>query len=57
MALPFFTTHSGVKLKGRASKYEPAARFSMIFQRTSAGWRIVHFHESAQSAQSAQAKS
>jgi ketosteroid isomerase-like protein len=57
MALAFFTTQSSVKLKGRATKYEPTARVSMVFQRNSAGWRTIHFHESAQSAQSAQAKS
>jgi ketosteroid isomerase-like protein len=57
VALAFFTTYSSVKLKGHASNYEPTARVSMIFQRTLAGWRTVHFHESAQSAQSAQAKS
>jgi ketosteroid isomerase-like protein len=55
-ATVFFTTHSSVKLKGRAANYEPTARVSMIFRRTSAGWRAVHFHESAQSAQSTQAK-
>jgi ketosteroid isomerase-like protein len=56
-AITFFTTHSNVKLKGRATKYEPSARVSMIFRQTSAGWRSIHYHESAQSAQSAQAKS
>jgi ketosteroid isomerase-like protein len=56
-AITFFTTHSIVKLKGRTTKYEPFARVSMILQRTSAGWRSIHYHESAQSAQSAQAKS
>jgi ketosteroid isomerase-like protein len=56
-AIAFFVTHSNVRLKGRTAKYEPTARVSMIFHRTSAGWRSIHYHESAQSAQSAQAKS
>jgi ketosteroid isomerase-like protein len=51
-AIAFFTTHSNVKLKGHATKYDPTARVSMIFQQTSAGWRSIHYHESAQSAQS-----
>jgi ketosteroid isomerase-like protein len=50
-AIAFFITHSSVKFKGRAAPYEPTARVSMVFQRTSAGWRSIHFHESAQSAQ------
>jgi ketosteroid isomerase-like protein len=56
-AIAFFTTHSIVRLKGRATNYEPTARLSVIFHRTSAGWRAIHFHESAQSAQSAEVRS
>jgi ketosteroid isomerase-like protein len=56
-AIAFFTTHSIVRLKGHTTKYEPSARVSMIFHRTSSGWRAIHYHESAQSAQSAKAKS
>jgi hypothetical protein len=31
-------------------------RVSMILRRTSEGWRAIHFHESARSAQAMQAK-
>jgi ketosteroid isomerase-like protein len=56
-AIVFFTTHSIVRLKGRSTTYQPTARVTMIFHPSSAGWRLIHFHESAQSAQSVQAKS
>jgi ketosteroid isomerase-like protein len=49
----FFTSRSSVKLKGRSAKYEPIGHVSMILRRTPEGWRVVHFHESARSAQSA----
>jgi ketosteroid isomerase-like protein len=52
-ALAFFISHSSVKLKARAALHEPTFRVSIIFRRTSAGWRVTHFHESALSAQSA----
>jgi ketosteroid isomerase-like protein len=52
-AIAFFTSRSSVRLKARPVKYEPTARVSFIFQRTSAGWRAVHYHESALSAQAA----
>jgi ketosteroid isomerase-like protein len=54
-AIAFFVSHSSVKLKARAALHDPTFRVSMIFQRTSAGWRAIHFHESALSAQAAQA--
>jgi len=54
-AIAFFISHSRVKLKGHATIYEPIARVTMIFQRIETGWRTIHFHESALSAQSAQA--
>ena len=54
-AIAFFISHSSVKLRARAGLHEPTFRVSMIFQRTSAGWRVIHFHESALSAQAAQA--
>jgi ketosteroid isomerase-like protein len=54
-AIAFFISHSRVKLKARAALHEPTFRVSMVFQRTSAGWRAIHFHESALSAQAAQA--
>jgi ketosteroid isomerase-like protein len=53
-AIAFFTSRSSVKLKGRPSKYEPIGHVSMIFRRISEGWRAVHYHESARSAQAAQ---
>jgi len=54
-AIAFFISHSRVKLKARSAPHEPTFRVSMIFHRTSAGWRAIHFHESALSAQAAQA--
>lgn len=54
-AIAFFISHSKVKLKGRSTPHEPTFRVSMILHRTSAGWRAIHFHESALSAQAAQA--
>ena len=53
-ALAFFTSRSRVKLKGHPTTYEPLGHVSMIFRRTSQGWRAIHFHESARSAQAAQ---
>jgi hypothetical protein len=53
-AIAFVISHSRVKLKSRASLREPTFRVSMVFLRTSAGWRAIHFHESALSAQAAQ---
>jgi uncharacterized protein (TIGR02246 family) len=54
-AIAFFTSHSTIKLKGRAELHDPTFRVTMVFEKTSAGWRLVHFHESALSAQAAQA--
>jgi ketosteroid isomerase-like protein len=54
-AIVFFTSRSSVMLKGRPTKYEPLSHISMIFRRTSDGWRAVHFHESARSAQAERA--
>ena len=56
-AIAFFISHSSLKLKARAEMHEPNFRVSMIFKRTPAGWRAIHFHESALSAQAAQAMS
>jgi ketosteroid isomerase-like protein len=53
-AIAFFISHSSIKLKARAALHEPTFRVSMILQRSSAGWRVIHFHESALSALSAQ---
>jgi ketosteroid isomerase-like protein len=52
--IAFFISHSIVKLKARATLHEPTFRASMVFHRTSDGWRVIHFHESALSAQAAQ---
>lgn len=54
-ALAFFTSHSRVKLRGRPGLHEPTFRVSMIFRRTEAGWRAIHFHESSLSAQAPRA--
>jgi steroid delta-isomerase-like uncharacterized protein len=54
-AMAFFISHSSVKMRTRPGLYEPTFRVSMIFQRTPAGWRAIHFHESSLSAQAAQA--
>jgi SnoaL-like domain len=54
-AIAFFVSHSSVILKTRGTLHEPTFRVSMIFQRTPTGWRAIHFHESALSAQAAQA--
>jgi hypothetical protein len=53
-AIAFFTSRSSVKIKGHPAKYEPIGHVSMIFHRTSEGWRAIHFHESARSEQAAQ---
>jgi ketosteroid isomerase-like protein len=53
-AIAFFTSRSSVKLKGRPAKYEPVGHVSIVFHRTSEGWRAIHFHESARSEQAAQ---
>jgi ketosteroid isomerase-like protein len=50
-AIAFFISHSTVKLKARTRLHEPTFRVSMIFQRGTVGWRAIHFHESALSAQ------
>jgi hypothetical protein len=52
-AIAFFTSRSSVMLKGRPTKYEPIGHVSMILRRTAEGWRVIHFHESARSAQAA----
>jgi ketosteroid isomerase-like protein len=56
-AIAFFNTRSEVKLKQRQKPYSPTARVTMIFRLTGAGWRVVHYHESALSAQSRQVQS
>ena len=56
-AFAFFISRSSVRLKGRLTIYEPVARITMLFRRNGPEWRAIHYHESALSAQSAQAKS
>jgi ketosteroid isomerase-like protein len=54
-AIAFFTSRSSVKLEGHPTmKYEPMGHVSMIFRRTPEGWRAIHLHESARSAQAAE---
>jgi ketosteroid isomerase-like protein len=53
-AIVFFTSRATVKLKGRVAKYEPIGHVTMIFRQTPEGWRAIHYHESARSAQAAQ---
>jgi ketosteroid isomerase-like protein len=52
-AVAFFEFHSTVKLKGGAGLYRPNGRVTMLFRRTEAGWRAIHYHESALAAQAA----
>lgn len=53
-AIAFFISHSSVKLKRQAALHEPTFRATMIFQRTAAGWRAIHYHESSLAALAAQ---
>jgi ketosteroid isomerase-like protein len=52
-AAAFFEFHSIVKLKGGDELYRPSGRVTMLFHRTQAGWRAIHYHESALAAQAA----
>ena len=54
-AIAFFISHTKAKLRARTTPHEPTFRVSMLLHRTPAGWRAIHFHESALSAQAAQA--
>jgi ketosteroid isomerase-like protein len=51
--IAFFQFHSTVKLKGGEGLYQPSGRVTMLFRRTQAGWRAIHYHESALAAQAA----
>jgi ketosteroid isomerase-like protein len=53
-AVAFFEFHSIVKLKGGDGLYRPSGRVTMLFHRTLAGWRAIHYHESALAAQAAE---
>jgi ketosteroid isomerase-like protein len=53
-AIAFYTSRSSVKVKGHPAKYEPIAHVTLVLRRTSEGWRVIHFHESARSAQAAE---
>ena len=46
-AAAFFQFHSKVRIRGREAQHELAGRATMLFRRTPAGWRVIHFHESA----------
>jgi ketosteroid isomerase-like protein len=52
-AIAFFQFHSTVKLKGGEGLYRPSGRVTMLFRQTEAGWRAIHYHESALAAQAA----
>jgi ketosteroid isomerase-like protein len=54
-AIAFFTSHSTIKLRGRTQLHDTTFRVTMIFHQTPSGWRLIHFHESALSAQAAHA--
>jgi ketosteroid isomerase-like protein len=56
-AIAFFISHTTVKLKRQAALHEPTFRATMIFQRTDAGWRVIHYHESSLAASAAQVMS
>jgi ketosteroid isomerase-like protein len=52
-AVAFFQFQSTVKLKGHEGLYRPSGRVTMLFRHTQAGWRAIHYHESALAAQAA----
>lgn len=52
-AAAFFEFHSIVRLKGGEGLYRPSGRVTMLFKRARAGWRAIHYHESALAAQAA----
>jgi ketosteroid isomerase-like protein len=52
-AVAFFKFHSTVKLKAHEGLYRPSSRVTMLFRHTQAGWRLIHYHESALAAQTA----
>lgn len=56
-AIVFFISHTTAKLKRQTALHEPTFRATMIFQRTIAGWRVIHYHESSLAALAAQVKS
>ena len=53
----YITARIEPKLKARAALHEPTFRVSMVLHHTPDGWRVIHFHESALSAQAAQVMS
>src|SRR5205085_9240244 len=56
-AIAFFISHTTARLKGQAALHEPTFRATMIFRRTVAGWRVIHYHESSLAALAAQVMS
>jgi ketosteroid isomerase-like protein len=46
-AAAFFQFHSKVKIRGREGQHKLVGRATMLFRHTPAGWRVIHFHESA----------
>jgi ketosteroid isomerase-like protein len=55
MAVAFFRFHSAVRLRGHDELYRPGGCVIMLFRHTPDGWRVIHYHESALAAQSADA--
>jgi ketosteroid isomerase-like protein len=47
VAAAFFQFHSKVRIRGHKGQHELAWRATMLFRHTPAGWRVIHFHESA----------
>ena len=56
-AIAFFLSQTTAKLKGQAALHQPSFRATMIFHRTAAGWRVIHYHESSLAALAAQVMS
>ena len=56
-AIAFFISHTTAKLKRQPGLHEPTFRATMIFQRTAAGWRAIHYHESSLAALAARVMS
>jgi ketosteroid isomerase-like protein len=53
VAMAFFRFHSTVKRRAHEGIYEPSGRVTMLSRHAHAGWRAIHFHESALAAQAA----
>ena len=56
-AIVFFISHTTAKLKRQGALHEPTFRATMVFHCTTAGWRVIHYHESSLAASAAQVMS